>query len=43
VIQLAVGILLAWYFFFLVGQTLASLPDSFHNTTLWGVPWLEQR
>lgn len=42
-IQCAAAILLAWCFFFLVGQTLARLPDSFHNTELWNIPWLEER
>jgi hypothetical protein len=42
-IQWIAGVLLAWYFFFLLGQILLRLPDSFHNTTLWGVPWLQQR
>jgi hypothetical protein len=37
------GILMAWFFFFLVGRTLMELPESFHEGTLWKVPWLERR
>jgi hypothetical protein len=40
--QGALGLLVAWFFFFLVGQTLISLPDSFHEGTLWRVPVTEQ-
>jgi hypothetical protein len=42
-IQFAFGILLAWFFFFLLGETLARLPDAFHESTLWHVPWIERR
>ena len=41
--QLTMGILMAWFFFFLVGRTLMELPESFHEGTLWKVPWLERR
>jgi hypothetical protein len=40
--QCAAGILMAWFFFFLLGETLARLPDSFHETSLWVVPWIER-
>ena len=42
-LQLVAAILITWFFFFLIGLTLARLPDSFHNTSLWDVPWLQQR
>ena len=31
VAQLGLGLLLAWFFFFVVGEILSSLPDSFHE------------
>ena len=30
-----VGIFAAWFFFHLVGRLLVSLPESFHEGTLW--------
>jgi len=33
--QGALGILIAWWFFFLIGEGLLKLPDSFHEGTLW--------
>lgn len=33
--QCSFGILIAWYFFFLIGQSLLKLPNSFHEGTLW--------
>lgn len=35
VLQFTVAILLAWFFFFLIGAGLLKLPDSFHEGTLW--------
>ena len=40
--ECAVGILLAWFFFFVIGEILVQLPDSFHEGALWQVPWIEQ-
>jgi hypothetical protein len=40
--QAVVGLLLAWFFFFLVGQGLVQLSDSFHEGTMWKVPWLQK-
>lgn len=40
--QFVFGILLAWFFFFLIGQSLLQLPDSFHEGTLWQVHWIDQ-
>lgn len=36
------SVLLAWFCFYLIGEGLLSLPDSFHEQTLWQVPWLEE-
>jgi len=33
------GCFLAWFFFYLVGEGLMSLPASFHEGTLWRVHW----
>jgi hypothetical protein len=32
-VQLVLGILAAWFFFYAVGEILASFPDSFHETS----------
>jgi hypothetical protein len=36
------GFFVAWFFFFLIGEILAGLPDSFHEGTVWQVPWSER-
>lgn len=41
-VQCALGILIAWYFFFLIGDGLLKLPNSFHEGTLWQVHWINQ-
>lgn len=40
--QCLVGILLAWFFFFLIGEGLLKLPASFHEGTLWQVHWIDK-
>jgi hypothetical protein len=35
VVQCLVGLLTGWLFFFLIGRLLVSMPDSFHEGTLW--------
>jgi hypothetical protein len=40
--QCALGIMIAWYFFFLIGESLLKLPNSFHEGTLWQVHWINQ-
>jgi hypothetical protein len=37
VAQCVFSLLIAWYFFFLIGQSLLKLPNSFHEGTLWQV------
>jgi hypothetical protein len=34
-VRVAIGILIAWFFFFLIGEILVRLPDSFHEGALW--------
>ncbi len=36
--QCGVGLLVAWLFFYSIGRGLLSVPDSFHETTLWKSP-----
>lgn len=35
--QCALAFMLAWFFFYLVGESLLALPASFHEGTLWQV------
>jgi hypothetical protein len=42
VARCGLGILVAWYFFFLIGEGLLKLPDSFHQGTLWQVHWIDR-
>ena len=37
------GLLLVWFFFYLLGETLLGLPTSFHEGTLWQVHWLQKQ
>jgi hypothetical protein len=39
--QCLVGGLLLWFTFYLLASGLASLPDSFHQGTLWKKSWYE--
>ncbi len=40
--QLLLGVLAAWFFFYLIGESLVSLPGSFHERTLWRAGWLDR-
>jgi hypothetical protein len=42
-IQLVVGIVVAWFFFFIIGEGLLRIPASFHDTSLWQAPWIETK
>jgi hypothetical protein len=42
VAKCAFGLLLAWYFFFLLGEALLKIPASFHDGTVWRVNWTDQ-
>jgi hypothetical protein len=35
------GVLAAWFFFYLIGEALLALPTSFHEGTLWQSRWFE--
>jgi hypothetical protein len=41
--QCAVSLLVAWFFFFLIGDMLVKLPASFHEGTVWQVNWIDQK
>jgi hypothetical protein len=40
--QCALGLIVVWFFFFVIGEKLASLPTSFHEGTIWRAPWIDQ-
>jgi hypothetical protein len=33
------GLIAAWFFFYVVGQMLLSAPSEFHEGTLWQMTW----
>jgi hypothetical protein len=39
--QCALGVLAAWFFFYLLGEALLALPTSFHEGTLWQSHWFQ--
>ena len=39
--QCLLGVMAAWFFFYLIGEVLLSLPTAFHEGTLWKTNWLE--
>ena len=42
-VQLLVGLLIAWFFFFSLGEGLLRIPDSFHETSVWRPSWIDTR
>jgi len=42
-VECAAGILLAWFFFFLIGESLGRFSDSFHEGVIWQVPWTDSK
>lgn len=34
-VQCLLGLVVAWFFFYLVGEALVALPNEFHEGTLW--------
>src|SRR5437763_12491658 len=40
--QFMLGLLAAWFFFYLIGESLLALPTSFHEGTLWQANWLDK-
>ncbi len=41
--QCGLGILIAWFFFFLIGESLLKIPTRFHEGTLWHVTGTDER
>jgi hypothetical protein len=39
-VPLVAGFLIAWFFFFIIGEGLLRLPASFHDTSVWQAPWI---
>ena len=37
--QCLVGVVAAWFFFYLIGEILLALPSAFHEATLWKSNW----
>jgi hypothetical protein len=42
VVQCALGLLVAWFFFHLVAELLLKLPTEFHDAALWEVNWMDK-
>jgi len=42
-VRCAFSILIAWFFFFLIGEMLLKIPASFHDGTIWRVNWMDQQ
>jgi hypothetical protein len=40
--QCVVGLLITWFFFFLIGEMLLRLPSTFHEGGLWRAPRTRQ-
>lgn len=40
--QYCLGLLVAWFFFYLIGATLAALPTAFHEGELWSATWMDK-
>ena len=41
--QCLLGLVLAWFFFYMVGTGLLAMPASFHEGTLWKVHWWDSQ
>ena len=39
--QIGFGLLVTWFFFHFLGETLLSIPSSFHDGTIWKPEWYE--
>jgi hypothetical protein len=36
------GLVVVWFFFYLIGEGLLALPTSFHESTVWKVHWWDK-
>ncbi len=41
--QFAAGLIVAWFFFFLVGEGLLRIPVAVHEGALWHISWLDKK
>jgi hypothetical protein len=41
-VECVFGIFVVWFFFYLVGESLLSLPNEFHEGTVWQVNWWDE-
>jgi uncharacterized protein (DUF983 family) len=41
--QCVAGLVIAWFFFFIIGEGLLKIPASFHEGTLWHVNWMDEK
>jgi hypothetical protein len=39
--QCLLSLVIAWFFFYVIGEILLTLPSSFHEATLWKSGWLD--
>jgi hypothetical protein len=42
VCQSLLGVIVAWFFFYLVGESLLALPTAFHEGKIWQTKWLDR-
>ena len=40
--EVCAGLAIAWVVFYLLGQLLVSMPNSFHEGTLWKASWTDE-
>jgi len=40
--ECVLGIFIVWFFFYLIGEGLLSMPDSFHESEIWNVNWIHK-
>ncbi len=41
-VECLLAIVAAWFFFYLIGESLLKLPTSFHEGTVWQVRWWDK-
>jgi hypothetical protein len=41
--QFLFSLVLLWFFFYLIGEGLLSIPTAFHDGTLWHASWLDTK
>ena len=41
-VRCALGVVTVWFLFYLIGEGLSSLPDKFHEGSLWRINWFER-